>query len=90
MLFRSKIEALPHWRVVDGATGQPVWGVEWLPAKVNGRTVINLVNLLNKPVEVKILRGNRVLATTNLLSLGGREPVETLQPMMPVLATLGK
>lgn len=86
----DKIEALPPLRVVDGATGQAVWGVEWLPARVNGRTVINLVNLLNKPVDVKILRGNRTLATVNLLSLGGREPVETLQPMTPVLATLGK
>jgi hypothetical protein len=86
----DKIGALPKLRVVDAATGNAVWGVEWLSARVNGRMVINIVNLLNKPVDVKILRGNRMLTATNLLSLGGREPVETLQPMTPVLATLGR
>lgn len=31
-----------------------------------------------------------MLAAADLFSLGGREPVETLQPMTPVLAVLGK
>ena len=86
----DKIRALPPMQVVDAATGKAIWGVEWLPARVKGRTVINAVNLLNKPVDVRILRGNRMLTATNLFSLGGREPVETLQPMTPVLATLGR
>ena len=82
----GQLGALPKWRVVDAATGEAAWGVEWLPAKVNGRTVINAVNLLREPVQVRILRGNRTLAATDLLSLGGREQVETLKPMTPVLA----
>jgi hypothetical protein len=77
--------ALPKWRLVDAATGEPVWGVEWLPAKVKGRTVINAVNLLRQPVHVSILKGNRRVNATDLLSLGAREPVQTLQPMVPVL-----
>jgi hypothetical protein len=82
----DKLGALPEWRVVDASTGQSAWGVEWLPAKVNGRTVINAVNLLNKPVRVKIMRGNQMLAAADLLTLGAfKEPVETLQPMTPVL-----
>ena len=82
----SRLGALPELRVVDAATGAAAWGVEWLPARVNGRTVINAVNLLREPVQVRILRGNRTLAATDLLSLGGRELVETLKPMTPVLA----
>jgi hypothetical protein len=83
----GQLGALPELRVVDAATGEAAWGVEWLPARVNGRTVINAVNLLREPVQVRILRGNRTLAATDLLSLGGREQVETLKPMTPVLAS---
>jgi hypothetical protein len=59
--------------------------VEWLAAKIKGRTVINAVNLLRHPVQASILKGNRPVTATDLLSLGGREPVETLNPMVPVL-----
>ncbi len=81
----TKLGVLPKWRFVDATTDEPVWGVEWLPTKVGGRTVINVVNLLRAPVHVRILRGNRTLAATDLLSLGGREQVGTLKPMTPVL-----
>ena len=50
--------------------------------------MINAVNLLREPVRVSILRGNRTLAATDLLSLGGREQAETLKPMTPGLALL--
>jgi hypothetical protein len=86
----AALRALPEWRLVDAATGGPVWGVEWLPAKVKGRTVINAVNLLRHPVQVSILKGNRPVTATDLLSLGGREPVESLQPMVPVLCVPAK
>jgi len=43
-------------RVLDAATWQPVWGVEWLPAKVKGHTIINMVNLrYQQPVKVRIV-----------------------------------
>ncbi len=82
----DKLVALPEWRLVDATTGEAAWGVEWLPARINGRTVINAVNLRRLPLHVKILRGNRTAAATDLLSLGGRAQVETLPPMTPVLA----
>jgi hypothetical protein len=72
--------------VVDAVTGEAPWGVEWLPARADGGTVINAVNLLNHSVNVKILRGRQPFAAADLLSLGGREKVETLQPMTPALA----
>ncbi len=81
----QQMGALPAGRMVDALTGKPVWGVEWLPARVNGRTVINAVNLLREPAHVTVLRGNRKIAAIDLLSLGGREPVEILKPMIPVL-----
>lgn len=82
----ARLKVLPKWRMVDADTGQPIWGVEWLPAEVRGHTVINAVNLLNKPVRVNILRGTQTIAAINLLSLGGRDTVATLEPMQPVLA----
>jgi len=82
----DKLGALPEWRVVDAVTGEAPWGVEWLPARADGGTVINAVNLLNHSVNVKILRGRQPFAAADLLSLGGREKVETLQPMTPALA----
>jgi len=86
-LYREleRLGALPKWKIVDAATGQPGWGVEWLPVKVGGRTVINAVNLLRQPVSVEIRRGDRAVAGADLLSLGERQPVQTLRPMTPVL-----
>lgn len=85
----DRLKALPEWRLVNAGTGEPVWGVEWLPAKVRGKTVINAVNLLREPVRVKILRGQREIAAKDLLSLGGREEVGTLKPMVPALCQPG-
>jgi hypothetical protein len=81
----KQIGGLPEWRIVDASTDEPVWGVEWIPARVGARTVINAVNLLREPVRVEILRGDRKLPAIDLLSLGSREQVETLKPMIPVL-----
>ena len=64
--------------------------MEWLPAKVNGSTVINAVNLLGHRVQISILKDNRPVTAIDLLSLGGREPVETLKPMVPVLGVPAK
>lgn len=103
----SKLGALPDVRLVDAHTGSPVWGVEWLPKKMGDRTIINMINLLDKPVDVKVvgmgvdektpevrdpnnlpqaIPFKRSLAARDLLSLGGRDAVKTLQPMTPVLA----
>lgn len=79
----------PEVSVVNAKTGEPVWGVEWLPAVVGGRTVVNMVNLTNATVEVSILRGGSIVPARNLLSLGGREPVKLLKPITPVLAEVG-
>ncbi len=89
--------ALPEVRVVDADTGEPVWGVEWLAGEIDGRTVINIVDLLSKPVNVKIISrryviyertspDDPVLKAVDLLSLGGKSEVRTLLPMTPVLA----
>jgi len=86
----QKCGALPDVRVVDAKTGQPVWGVEWLPAEVKGRTVINMMNLSGKPVDVKIVRGAKSVGARDLLSLGGAAKVRTLLPITPILAEIEK
>jgi hypothetical protein len=83
-----RLGALPDIGVVGAETGKPVWGVEWLPAEVTGRTVVNLVNLRDQPVDVRILRASAPTQPRDLLSLGGRKRVRTLQPLTPVLAEL--
>ena len=87
--FRAQLDImdkLPKVSVVDATTGEPVWGVEWLPVKVGKRTVINMVNLLSKPVEVKVVSKGKQIQVKNLLSLGGVENVRILKPITPVLA----
>lgn len=87
----AHLHALPDWQMLDSATGQPVWGVEWLPAKAGGRTVINAVNLLRHPVQIKILHHNQTVAEKDMLNLRDHKQVTTLEPMMPVLCVaLGK
>lgn len=98
----GKLGALPDVRVVDAKTGAPVWGVEWLPATVKGRTVINIMNLSGKPVDVKVLAPgagnpmaqqpplNRVLDARDLLSIGGTAKMKTLLPLTPVLAEVSR
>ncbi len=79
-------EAGSDYAVVDAKTGDPVWGVEWLPAKCGGRTIMNLISYNSKPVEVKILRNGKQITARDLLSLGGRASVAVLQPLTPALA----
>lgn len=82
----SKLGAMPAVSVVDAKTGRPVWGVEWLPAKVGGATIVNMVNLTSKPVDVTIVAGGKPVRARDLLSLLGRELVGRLKPITPVLA----
>jgi len=81
-----KTGSLPEVSVVDARTGKPVWGVEWLAANVGGRTVINMVNLLEKDVAVKIMRRGKPVEGRDLLSFGSRERVRILKTATPVLA----
>ena len=78
--------ALPDYSIVDAKTGKRVWGLEWLPASVGSRTVINMISYSSKPLEVKILRGGNQIEAVDLLSLGGRVKVSTLKSLTPVLA----
>ena len=65
----ARLGALPDFQVVDVKTGDAAWGVEWLPVKVGGRTVINAVNLLRDPVSVSILQGQQKMAATDCSAL---------------------
>lgn len=80
--------ASPEYTVVDAKTGEPVWGVEYLPTKIGGRTVINVISYWGKPLDVKILHDGKEIEVKNLLSLGGREKVATLKCLTPVLAEI--
>jgi hypothetical protein len=82
------LNALPEVSVVDAKTGEPVWGVEWLPVKLKGRMVVNIVNLTDKPVTVKLTVKGKDTAARNLLGLGKQEKVGLLKPITPVLAEI--
>ncbi|MDH7601342.1 MAG: beta-galactosidase [Armatimonadota bacterium] len=84
----SKAGALPRVRVVDAKTEQPIWGVEWLPTICKGKMVLNMVNLTNTSVDVKVLLEGKPVHARDLLSLGGQELVRTLRPITPVLAAV--
>ncbi len=98
----AKLGGMPDIRIVDAKTDKPVTGIEWLPAEVNGRTVVNMMNYSGKQVDVKIMGiggGNpmaqqpgyhRVLSARDLLSIGGMVPVKTLWPLTPVLAEVAR
>lgn len=92
-LFRKALSTrggLSEFQVVDAATGKPAWGVEWLPATLDdGRAVINLVNLLGKPMEIRIEKDSRPVEAFDLLPRPApKTPVTTLEPLVPVLATI--
>ncbi len=84
----ESVGGLSGYSVVDAKTGEPIWGVDWLPASVGGRTVMSIVNYKGEPVDVKILRRGSEVTATDLLSLGGRERVSTVKSLTPVLASL--
>lgn len=91
--FRSELEdrgALPDLSLLDAATGRPVQGVEWLTATASSRMVVNMVNLSGKPVRIRIERAGKEVRPVNLLSLGRAEPVQVLQPLVPVLARVDR
>jgi len=82
----GRLGGLPEFAAVDTATGKPVWGLEWLTAKFGGNTIINMVDLRSKPMNVKIVSGGKTVAARDLLSLGGAERVKVLKPITPMLA----
>lgn len=84
----ERLGALPKVRVVDAVTGVPVWGVEYLPAKVNGRSIVYIINLSRKVQQVKVLRDGREAPARDLMSMGSLQRVDKLKPMVPVVAEL--
>lgn len=86
----AMVKSLPSVSVVDGNTGEPVWGVEWLPTAVGKRTVVNIINLTDKPIGVKLVSAGKEARTWDLLSYGGKSPARTLRPLIPVLAEMNR
>jgi hypothetical protein len=52
---------------VDGTSGEPSRDVQWLPASVGGKTVVNVYNPRPDPVAVR-LSADGATRATNLLS----------------------
>lgn len=82
----DRLKALPPVRLIDTATGGPAWGVEWLPAKIGGRSVISILDLRSDRKNVELQVDGRRIEAKDLLSIGGRAKVGLLAPMVPVLA----
>lgn len=81
----GKASGLSDYSVIDVATGKPAWGVEWLPAKVGKRIVINMTNLTDKPLTVRVHFRGKEVRVNDLFSLGGKAKVALLQPMQVAL-----
>lgn len=87
--LRTQLKAAggaPEISVVDATTGQPIWGVEWLPVTYKGKTIVNIINLRGKPYDVKLMKNGTERWSRDLLSPTGRDKVTTLKPLTPVLA----
>jgi len=82
----ESVGALPEYTVVDAKTNVPAWGVEWLPARIGGRTVISITNLRGTPFEIKVLHKGIPVEAKDLLSLGARDKVSTARTLSPILA----
>lgn len=76
--------------VTDARSGKPVWGVEWLPVRVGGKTVINMVDLRTIPFDVFVTVRGQAVPAHDLLSLGGKSEIRRLKPITPVLAVVGE
>jgi len=69
--------------VQEAETGREPWGVEWLSATVDGRTLVNLVNYLQKPQRVKVVGLARPV--TDLFTGAPAPEVLDLAPLEPAL-----
>lgn len=74
--------------LVQDASGQAVWGVEWLVTQVNGRRVVNLVNFRREPVTVELRSKDRLAPGRNLFSGAPTTGTLTLPPLEPMLIVL--
>ncbi len=86
--LRSKLAEVggaPEYTVVDAKTNEPAWGLEWLPARIGDRWVVNAINFTGTPIDIKILKAGQSVAARDLLSLG-EPPVTALKTLTPVLA----
>jgi len=48
----------PRIEVVD-TTGNPVWGVAWRTAELDGRLLVNLCNYRHDEVRIRLLRNGK-------------------------------
>ncbi|MCP4640258.1 MAG: hypothetical protein GY851_07500 [bacterium] len=65
-----------------GSLWRMPYGVEWRTAALNGRTLINMVNLTREPIKVALPKGT----WQDLITLGALGGSVTLDPNTPVLA----
>ena len=90
-LWETLLDKLPSWglespiRVTD-ADGSPVWGVEWLVAEHEGRTVINLIQHGKQPVDVVLSRSGEPFLGTDLFDGERVAGKLTLKPLDPRIA----
>ena len=72
--------------LVDAATGEPVYGVEWRSVMHKGRLLVNIDNYNPSPKQVYIsVNGQRISAWNNLLHGGTVPDSIELQPLEPYL-----
>jgi hypothetical protein len=73
---------------VEGAHGEPVWGVNVRAVEADGRVLVNLLNLSRESRQIRLLTKPAVTTALNLLDGKEMERIFTLAPMEPLLLTL--
>jgi len=68
---------------VTDADGSPVWGVEWLVAEHEGRTIINLIQHGRQPVNVVLSHSGEPFTGTDLFDQERVDGKLTLKPLDP-------
>ena len=73
---------------IEGARGEPVWGVNARAVEANGRLLVNLLNLSREPRQVRLVTKPAARQAFNLMDGTEMEFPFTLSPLEPVLLTL--
>lgn len=73
---------------IEGAHGEPVWGVSVRAVKANGRLLVNLLNLSREPRQVRLVTKPSARRAFNLMDGKEMEFPFTLSPLEPVLLEL--
>jgi hypothetical protein len=67
--------------------GDPLWGVEYLTARLGERVLVNICNYTRQPLRVRIHRDGKPVSVLDLIEEKELGRTFTVQPLMPFLVS---